>query len=310
MKVTVAICTWNRASLLDKTLERMKRLRIPDDISWELLIVNNNSTDNTDEVIAKHSNHLPIRRLLELKQGLSNARNCAIENTTAEWLVWTDDDVLVSPEWLSSFSETARRHPEAIAIGGPIDPWFPVKPSDELIEAFPVLRGGFIGIDYGNDERTLNEDEPIWGANMAFQLSKVKALRFDPELGRVKDSLVSGDDNDYLARAKATNSPVYYSPGMRLQHYVDPKRMTQEYLLDFYYNLGVTFSKMKMISGDRRIFGLPSWVYRKCLENAFASIINRVLGRRHNLLVNLREYNRCKGMITHNFSTLIKQKCV
>ncbi|HMO35190.1 MAG TPA: glycosyltransferase [Gemmatales bacterium] len=80
MKVTGAICTWNRAKLLDQTLERMKCLEIPEGITWELLIVNNICTDNTDEIIEKHSLTLPIKRLFEPKQGLSNARNCAVES--------------------------------------------------------------------------------------------------------------------------------------------------------------------------------------------------------------------------------------
>ena len=74
MKVTVAICTWNRASLLDQTLTQMHQLRVPSNVEWELLIVNNNCTDDTDAVIARHHGVLPLRRLFESKPGLSNVR--------------------------------------------------------------------------------------------------------------------------------------------------------------------------------------------------------------------------------------------
>lgn len=77
MNLTVAICTWNRAALLDWTLARMRELRIPDGVEWELLIVNNNCTDQTDAVIARHAGVLPIRRIFEVNPGLSNARNRA-----------------------------------------------------------------------------------------------------------------------------------------------------------------------------------------------------------------------------------------
>ena len=73
----------------------MRKLQIPDGVDWELLVVNNNCTDKTDEVIARHSEVLPLRRLLELKPGLSNARNCAVEAAQGQLLIWTDDDVLV-----------------------------------------------------------------------------------------------------------------------------------------------------------------------------------------------------------------------
>ena len=78
MHVTVAICTWNRARLLDQTLTGLHALRIPEGITWELLVVNNRSTDDTDAVISRHADTLRLRRLCEPKQGLSNARNCAV----------------------------------------------------------------------------------------------------------------------------------------------------------------------------------------------------------------------------------------
>ncbi len=79
MNVTVAICTWNRAKLLDQTLTRMQQLRIPANVAWELLVVNNNCTDDTDAIIAGHESALPLRRLFEPKPGLSNARNFAVD---------------------------------------------------------------------------------------------------------------------------------------------------------------------------------------------------------------------------------------
>ena len=100
MFITVAICTWNRAILLDKTLTQMHRLCVPDDVEWELLVVNNNCSDDTDAVIGRHADILPIRRIHEMKTGLSNARNTAVHNAKGDYIIWTDDDVLVDEKWL------------------------------------------------------------------------------------------------------------------------------------------------------------------------------------------------------------------
>jgi glucosyl-dolichyl phosphate glucuronosyltransferase len=297
LQVTVAICTWNRSRLLDQTLTRMRDLRVPDGVCWELLVVNNNSTDDTDAVIGRHAQALPVRRLLETKQGHSNARNCALDHADADWLVWTDDDVLVSSDWLASFAQTAARHPQAAAVGGPIDPWFPVDPAPELLEAFPVLRGGFCGVDHGPEERPLAADEPIWGANMAYQLSRVRGLRFDPQLGRVKDALVSGDDGEYLVRVRALGAPVYWSPGMRLRHYVDPGRMTLDYLCRFYEGHGKTCVSCGGAPAGRRLFGVPLWVVRQLVENWIGCPWCRLLGRKVPALTRLRDYYRYKGML-------------
>src|ERR1700738_3055719 len=96
--VSVAICTWNRARLLGQTLESFVRLRIPEGVSWELLVVNNNCTDDTDAVIERHAGSLPIRRLYEPTPGKSYAHNLAIAEAQGDLVLWTDDDVIVDPE--------------------------------------------------------------------------------------------------------------------------------------------------------------------------------------------------------------------
>jgi hypothetical protein len=73
MRISVVICTFNRASLLERTLGHMSVILAPENVDWELVVVNNNCTDNTDDVIAKFSDRLPIRRVIEEQQGLSNA---------------------------------------------------------------------------------------------------------------------------------------------------------------------------------------------------------------------------------------------
>ena len=101
MIVSICVCTWNRAALLDQTLTAMRQLRIPVGVEWEILVVNNQCTDDTDLILSQHARRLPLRRLLEAKQGLSNARNCAVAGSLGELILWTDDDVVVDPEWLS-----------------------------------------------------------------------------------------------------------------------------------------------------------------------------------------------------------------
>src|SRR5262249_22427954 len=149
MHVTVAICTWNRANLLDQTLARMRELAIPTGTRWELLLVNNNCTDATDEVIAKHADALPLRRLLETKQGLSHARNCALEHLRGELLIWTDDDVLVDPGWLAAYVDAANATPGAGYFGGPVEPWFEAEPPSDIKRHLAAIRGAFALVDYG-----------------------------------------------------------------------------------------------------------------------------------------------------------------
>src|SRR5437763_8482181 len=100
MLVTIAICTYNRAESLRRTLASLADMRAPDGISWELIIINNNATDDTDTVIDSFVDRLPIRREFEIRQGQSHARNRAIDVANGDYVIWTDDDVIVDVGWL------------------------------------------------------------------------------------------------------------------------------------------------------------------------------------------------------------------
>ena len=128
MKITVEICTWNRAALLDRTLDCMRQLHVPDGAEWELLIVNNNCSDDTDSVLSRYGEFLPIRRVFEPRQGTCHARNTAVREARGELLVQTDDDVLVDRAWLQEYCAAATRFPEAAFFGGTIEPWFESSP--------------------------------------------------------------------------------------------------------------------------------------------------------------------------------------
>src|SRR5437763_1886582 len=128
MLSTVGICTWNRAALLEWTLTEMLLLRIPEPVTWELLVVNNNSTDETESVIARFAGKLPIRGIFEARQGQSHARNRLVAEAAGELILWTDDDVLVAPDWMEQYVEAARRWPDASHFGGTADPLFEISP--------------------------------------------------------------------------------------------------------------------------------------------------------------------------------------
>src|SRR5690349_14907686 len=94
MLITVAICTFNRAESLRLTLDSLLRMQVPADLTLEIVVVNNNSTDHTDDVIGEYVGRLPVRRELEPRAGKSNALNRAMDVAQGDYIVWLDDDVL------------------------------------------------------------------------------------------------------------------------------------------------------------------------------------------------------------------------
>src|ERR1700761_2522471 len=100
MLVTVGICTFNRAESLRRTLDSLVAVRVPANLAWEIVIVNNASTDHTDDVINQYGDSLPVSKGFEPRRGKSNALNRAIDVVKGEYIVWIDDDVGVDAGWL------------------------------------------------------------------------------------------------------------------------------------------------------------------------------------------------------------------
>ena len=118
-------------------------------IDWEILVVNNNSTDETDDIIEKHVKNLPIRRLFETKAGKSHALNHAIREAQGDYILWTDDDAIVDRNWVSAYAEAFRRWPDAVFFGGPVLPWFDQDPPKWLNEeTLPIVASAYAIRDF------------------------------------------------------------------------------------------------------------------------------------------------------------------
>jgi glycosyltransferase involved in cell wall biosynthesis len=296
-RITVAICTWNRCALLRQTLEGMTRLNVPANLSWELLVVNNDSSDETDLCIAEFAGRLPIRGTHEPQAGLSHARNRALKEARADLLAFTDDDVMVEPGWLAAFADAASRYPQVAAFGGPIEPWFPARIDPEFLQAFPIVASGFCGIDHGPAELFLKPDEDIYGASMGFRRSQLGGLTFDPTLGAIGTSGRVGEEVDFLTRLRAAGGLVLWVPGMRLRHYVDPGRATLPYLKRYHDQKGQLWVRNLGVPEGAQVLGAPRWLWRKAAEARVRSVWYAITRRRVPSLEQRRRYWWLKGMI-------------
>ncbi len=269
--VTVAICTWNRANLLDQTLTQMRKLRIPADVEWELLVVNNNCTDDTDQVIVRNQDSLPLVRLFEPRQGLSNARNCAVAAARGELLLWTDDDVLVEPEWLSAYVAAAEKWPEAGYFGGTIDPWYECSPPRWLLENIKHVGGMFVIKDLGQEERFLCETEIPFGANMAFRSEILRENQFHPSLGRSGGDCMSGEETMLFGALIARGMKGVWVPRARVKHFVVKQRLTREYLWNYFHGFGRSCTRQDVLEHVPRLgktwAGVPRWLIRQAVKS-------------------------------------------
>ncbi|MEM9314452.1 MAG: glycosyltransferase [Pseudomonadota bacterium] len=278
MQITVAICTWNRCDLLAKTLDAMRSLQDPGNCDWQVLVVDNNSTDKTAEVVEGFKEKLPIRYIMERKQGLSNARNAAIEHSDCDYIVWTDDDVIVDPAWLRNYREAFHRWPNGVVFGGKVLPWYEVTPPLWVKDNMQTLASSFALRDLGDEERALAGNEYPFGANMAFRRDAFDDLRFDPDLGRKEKNLIGGEEVQVINSLRSNGADVVWVPACSVEHYLPKSRMTLRWVRAYFAGQGYT-SDQAQRAGAKTLFGMERWRLRVFLFETARWMSQRLAGK-------------------------------
>jgi glycosyltransferase involved in cell wall biosynthesis len=262
--VTVAICTRNRAESLRRTLDSLAALQIPDDLTWEIVIVHN-STDHTDKVIGQYLGRLPLRKELETQAGLSNARNQAIDAAKGEYIIWTDDDVIVDPGWLSAYVDAFRRWPEAAVFGGRIKPKYERPMTRWVAEAEALLEGPFAIRDFGESVQPLSVAgyRIPFGANFAVRRKEQRVFRYDPNLGAAPSRPRSDDEIDVVTRLLESGATGYWIPDAVVEHCIGRDRQTLSYIAAFYECNGETaaFRTAAVTTRAPFWFGIPGRIW-------------------------------------------------
>jgi glycosyltransferase involved in cell wall biosynthesis len=295
--ITVAICTWNRSALLAATLEQLTALRIPGDLAWELLVINNNCTDDTDVVLERFANRLPLRRVFESRLGQSNARNAGVAAARGQHLVWTDDDVLVDPGWLIAYRDAFAKWPDDAIFGGPIEPWFEGTPPGWLSGNFAVVAGAYATLDLGSDVRALDHDNYPYGANMAFRRDVLRRKSFDPRLGRTGTGAVRGEEMTLIRALLAEGEKGWWVPGARVRHWIPADRQSLKYLREYYYAAGRTLGLLGEGNIGRKLFGRPLWLWRQYFVAEASYWLYRLLASPERWLPNLKDASAYRGFL-------------
>ena len=240
MKITVILCTYNRASSIGKALESVLASILAPGLDWEILVVDNNSKDGTFAVVNEFCLRHPgrLRYLFETRQGLSNARNAGIREARGEVIAFMDDDVTVEPTWLQNL--TAHLHDGAWAgAGGRV-----LAPEDFTPPDWLTLDGGVMDssgvlalFDLGDVPGELKR--PPFGTNMAYRKGMFEKYGgFRPDLGRCGDSLLSNEDTEFGERLLAAGERLRYEPEAIVHHPVAKERLNKDYFLAWWFAQG------------------------------------------------------------------------
>jgi glucosyl-dolichyl phosphate glucuronosyltransferase len=297
MKATIGICTWNRSRLLDRTLARMASIRVPEGVTWELIVANNNCTDDTDAVLARHAKRLPLRRLFVAKPGKSNAANSIVAEAAGELILWTDDDVLVEPQWLEAYVAAAMRYKDVDIFGGLVLPEFEQRPPRWIARNLPMFWGIFGTCNHGSEQRLLlKKKEILIGANMAVRRHLHLTFPFDTRIGPQPGSEIRGEDTLLVLTARIAGHQVAWVPDAVVHHHVPAIRMTRRYMRDYWRAIGAERILLEEQPECVYLFGIPRWLWKSQMLAWFRAALVRLGGRSPTWFRHVSEAEILRGM--------------
>lgn len=287
MRFSVVIATYNRAGELQKTLQSLSGIKTKE--GWEVLIVDNNSPDETRETVLTMSKEFPVELhyLFEKEQGRSAALNTGIRAARGEIIIVTDDDVRVEPDWLDNAASDLDRL-NCDYLGGKALPiWSGQRP-----EWLPNRGGKHWGViallDYGPEPLEFGEQRVPLGVNMAFRRNAFKrAGLFDNSIGRKAGTLLGQEVREWCQRARAAELRGFYSPNLVVHHVIPSERLTKKYFRRWFYWHGISRAilyetkGLDMESPERtsmdfskvpHIVGVPRYLYRTCFHSFFSML--------------------------------------
>lgn len=289
---TVLICTFNRAILLGETLQSLAALHVSPGVDWDVLIVDNRSTDNTAAVVRsfQQSYPVPLRYLYEEQQGKSYALNTGLNASRSRFVLFTDDDVRVSPDWLEAAIAPMMADGAVDYTGGPVYPIWEAPSPSWLRKDRGDLWGAIAILDYGPSSFVFEEQGRIpIGANMAVRRKMLDVVGdFDPELGRRGTSLLGQEQAEFFCRARSAGARGTYVPDMAVHHHVPAQRLTRDYYRRWWFWKGISRARLHrahpLSEGSvapqriKRVAGFPVFAMAEMLRNAvrwFGSLLSR-----------------------------------
>jgi glycosyltransferase involved in cell wall biosynthesis len=312
--ISVIVCCYNSATRLEHTLNHLFKQEVESSISWEIIVVDNNSTDNTtersEELYRLSGSFIPFKVITEPNPGLSNARQAGFDASKYEIVVMVDDDNWLSSNYLNGVWNVFQKDHTIGMVGGLGIPelsqmapdWF-----DRYAYCYatgPQTEDGNAGIT-----------EHLYGAGLALRLSILDRLKengFSSLLSdRIGNSLMSGGDTELCFAYRMAGAKLYYEPSISFQHELPQARINWRYLRRLFHGFGLTKSRMdiytasiqgKPIPQDGRLpfwFNRAFFLWKKLLKDRwilFKSSFSEMEGN-DELLVALAKKGQIEGIL-------------
>ncbi|HET6979220.1 MAG TPA: glycosyltransferase [Pyrinomonadaceae bacterium] len=283
LDISLLVCTYNRSQDLRELLETAVKQETNGEFSYEVIVVDNNSTDKTRDTVKEFidAGHSNVQYFFEPRQGKSYALNTALEAAKGWAYVITDDDFILPANWLHEIHQAFRDHPEAAVISGKVLPrWQGEAPAWLTKDHWSAIAMA----DYGDKPFYAGDDNPICLLAGAFRRDAVQEVGgYRADLGVSPDQIGGVEDLDILQRLWGAGHKALYQPQIAFEHKVGANRLTKAYHRRWHKGHGRFYAAMR----DERIeasighlLGVPAHLYRQAARDVLGWLKCSLLRRK------------------------------
>jgi glycosyltransferase involved in cell wall biosynthesis len=251
--ISIIVSTYNREKYLGSCLDSLAKQNFDKDL-YEIILVNNNSKDNTEAICKDFSEthkDLKFRYIVERNQGLSYARNTGIKAASGSIILFIDDDAFALPDYLTEIYGFFVEYPDAKAIGGRIIPRFEsARPAWMSKFLMPLLAS----LDMGDKMRSFPFNRYPIGANMGFTKSIFEKYGyFNTDLGRKGELLEASEEKEIFSKLHSDHETIYYLPNACVYHIIPDQRLTRKFIRHQAEGIGYSEWKRVRMKGRKAI---------------------------------------------------------
>ena len=280
--LSLLVCTYNRCEDLRELLETAVAQETEGRFNYEVVVVDNNSTDKTRAVVEEFidAGHKNLRYLFEEQQGKSHALNTGLKAVRGWAYVITDDDFLLPPDWARGIYDGFREQPDVAFVSGKVLPLWQAEPPAWLTNRH---WSALAMADYGDKQFITDESNQICLLACAFRVADVVAVGgYHGELGPQKGRTGATEDLDLLIRLWKSGRKGLYLPHVSFRHKATADRLTKSYHRRWHRDHGRSYAIMRSEEtevGARRFLGVPAYMYREAMRDFVSWLTCVVRGR-------------------------------
>lgn len=288
INITIAIPTYNGAHRLPTLLQLLQNQINTECITWEIIVVDNNSTDDTAKIVHEYQKNwrhaFPLKYCLETQQGAAHARKRAVSEAQGTLIGFLDDDNYPEPNWVYTAYTFSTEHPKCGAYASQIHPAWETEPPPNFKRITPFLaitERGDIPLLYDKRKKMLPPSAGLVVRKQAWQQS----IPQNPILtGRANGNMLTGEDTEMLSYIQKAGWEIWYNPAMEIHHQIPHWRLQKEYLIPFFRGIGLSRYVTRMVNIKPQLRAFACFAY---MINDLRKIITHVIKYRRRAFTEL-----------------------